>query len=297
MKMTNEQLAAAKDRGDWKALWPVAEEHAKHATLALMDEEPDDDTKQEAAEAAIIAMRDWDPLEGALSTHINMRVQQRIRNYLMELQTGGVGSRRQVDEGVVAEHQTLSKPIGENVEDEDDPPTWMNNLTYEATGNVPAGYGDVGLELQAQHSDEEIRGYLHGLSPDDLALVQATMMGDKSELEYAEEIGVHHSTVQYRRERLLKTFRNKAKTCVMECRGVADWKGLRSHFKAAKRFPGFWNDIISVVGINPIWSQVTGKVWNDWAWRPDIMAQASFKRWSLGVSRRKRTARALAEAA
>lgn len=288
--MTHDELARLRDAKDWDALWPAAEEHAKHATLALMDEEPDDDTKQEAAEAAIEAIHDWEPLEHAFSTHINMRVQGRIRDYLREIQTGGIGSRRTVDDGFAAEHQTLAKPIGEAAEEDDDPPTWLNNMTYEATGNVPAGYGDIGAELQDQHIDDEIAGYLIGLSPEDVALLRATVMGDTTEYAYAAEEGVHHSTIQYHRERLLNSIRKKHKTCLMEYRGVADWKGLQSHFKAARRFPGFWNDLVAVTQNNPIWSEVTGKVWNDWAWRPDIMTEASFKRWSRGVRRRKREA-------
>lgn len=286
--MTHDELAAAKDRQDWDALWVVAEEHAKHATLALMDEEPDDDTLQEAYEAAVGAVRDWEPLENAFSTHINMRVQQRVRNYLMEVQTGGIGSRRTVDDGFGAEHQTLAKPIGEAAEEDDDPPTWLNNLTYEATGSVPAGYGDIGAELQDQHIDEDIAYLLHGLDPLEVDALRAVIMNETSVRDYAEVSGDNYRTVHRRVTRALDYLSQKRKMCVMECRGVADWKGLRSHYPAAKRFRGFWNDVVAVTQNNPIWSEVTGKVWNDWAWRPDIMTEASFKRWSSGVSRRKR---------
>lgn len=294
LELTHDELAAAKDRKDWNALWAAAEHHAKQATLALMDEEPDDDTLQEAYEAAVEAIRDWDPLENAFSTHINMRVQQRVRNHLLQMQAGGIGSRWTVDEGIGAEHQTLAKPIGEAADEDDDPPTWLNNLTYGATGNVPCGYGDIGAELQDQHIDEEIAGYLVGLSPDDVAIIRLVIMDGMSEYEYAELAGIPRATAQSRLKRSLKNVIQNAKTCVMECRGVADWKGLRSHYPAAKRFRGFWNDVVSVTQNNPIWSEVTGKVYNDWAWRPDIMTEASFKRWSTGARRRKR---AVAEAA
>lgn len=291
--MTHDELARLRDAEDWDALWPAAEEHAKHATLALMDEEPDDDTKQEAAEAAIEAMHDWEPLEHAFSTHINMRVQGRIRDYLRLVQTGGIGTEWTVREGVGAEHQTLAKPIGEAAEEDDDPPTWLNNLTYDATGNVPAGYGDIGAELQDQHIDEQIANYLRQLSSDEEAYIRAVIMGEQTEVAYAEEIGVPRETIRDRGTRAMAKLNKYAKrkqTSLMECRGVANWKGLQSHFKAARRFPGFWNDLVAVTQNNPIWSEVTGKVWNDWAWRPDIMTEASFKRWSRGVRRRKREA-------
>lgn len=286
--MTHDELAAAKDRQDWDALWVVAEEHAKHATLALMDEEPDDDTLQEAYEAAVGAVRDWEPLENAFSTHINMRVQQRVRNHLLEIQAGGIGSRWTVDEGIAAEHQTLAKPIGEAADEDDDPPTWLNNLTYEATGSIPAGYGDIGAELQDQHIDDEIAYILHGLDPAEVDVLRAVIMQEVGQADYAESTGEDQSTISRRIQKALKAAHKKYETCVMECRGVADWKGLRSHYPAAKRFRGFWNDVVAVTQNNPIWSEVTGKVWNDWAWRPDIMTEASFKRWSSGVSRRKR---------
>lgn len=285
--MTHDELAAAKDRKDWNALWPVAEEHAKHATLALMDEEPDDDTRQEAAEAAVEAMHDWEPLEHAFSTHINMRVQGRIRDYLRLVQTGGIGTEWTVREGAGAEHQTLAKPIGEAADEDDDPPTWLNNLTYDATGNVPAGYGDIGAELQDQHIDDEIAYILHGLDPAEVDVLRAVIMQEMGQAEYSELTGEDQSTISRRIQKALKAAHKKHKTSLMECRGVADWKGLRSHYPAAKRFRGFWNDVVAVTQNNPVWSEVTGKVWNDWAWRPDIMTEASFKRWTSGARRRK----------
>lgn len=294
---THAELALLRDHEDWDALWPIAEEHAKHATLALMDDEPDSDTLQEAYEAAIHAMRDWEPVDHAFSTHINMRVQGRIRDYLRQVQTGGIGTEWTIREGIGAEHQTLAKPIGEAAEEDDDPPTWLNNLTYQDTGNVPAGYGDVGHELQDQHIVDEITYLLHGLDPAEVDVLRKVVMGEMGQVEYAELMGEDQSTVSRRIQKALKTAHKKTETSLMEYRGVRDWKGLRSHYPAARRFRGFWNDVISVVQNNPIWSEVTGKVWNDWAWRPDIVTEAAFKRWTLGVSRRKRATRKEAEAA
>lgn len=274
MKMTNEELAAAKDRADWKVLWTEVqtradfsiEQVAKGATKEKEDSY-DGDITNTGREAAFIAMKDWEPLENALDTHVKMRVQGAISDYRRREQTGGIGSERVTRDGNAADHMSMAEEVGFD-EEGGDMPTLMDELTYADTDNVPAGYGSPELEAARDTVDESVAYYLHGLTEEDAALARSVMMGDSSALEYAQEIGVHHSTIQYRLVQIRNKFRNRAKMSFVLSKGIADWKGLKSHYPVRYRLPQFWSDAEGMFTANPIWSEATGRVWNDWAWQP-----------------------------
>lgn len=238
-------------------LWPVAHEHAEYATRELLDDEPDEDTMQIASEAAIRAMHDWDPALYALSTHVNMAVQGDVRKYLQSRQTGGIGSRRTVDDGNVAEFISLQDANGMEDEDANQPGTIGDELVYEE--DAPQGYGDIGLELQRENADEAIALLLSGRKAKEKRMLLALHGEGVTLRDYAKQTGKPFQTIHDRNRAAIKNLGQKQKTWLMRGMGTAN-----------QRHPGIWNDRVSPSQGNPIWREATGTVYADWVWKPTL---------------------------
>lgn len=100
-KLTNDDLATARDREDWETLWLAARPLVKLAIKRMIQRgelEPtrwaDDDLTQEGLLAAGHAVRSWDTLEGAFSTWLVTKIRGQILNYVSGENNGGVGGSR-----------------------------------------------------------------------------------------------------------------------------------------------------------------------------------------------------------
>lgn len=274
MSKSHAELALLRDREDWNALWPEAESRANFsieqvARGATDKDSPnyDPDIAQVGHEAAFLALKDWEPIAYALDTHVKMRVQSAVRDYQLECKTGGIGSEWTARQGDAAEHTSMYTEAGFD-EEGGDLPTYMDELTYGDTDNVPAGYGSIEQELAGESMAEAIAFYMHGLTPDEAHLVRAYIMGEATKFEFEMETGMAAGSVHHAAEKILKKISRKAKTSVVLDMGGDKWKQLKSHFPVRKRYPAFWSDAEGMFTANPIWSEATGRVWNSWEWKP-----------------------------
>lgn len=228
------------------------------------------DITQVGHEAAWIAIQDWEPISYALDTHIKMRVQGAVRKHQQDTQTGGIGSRRTVDDGDPAEHTSMFNEVGFD-EEGGDVPTYMDELTYGNTDHVPSGYGSIEQQLAGESTDEAIAFYLQGLTPEEARLIRAYVMEESmGQLEYALEAGIPAGSVSYETKKAIRKIIKHAKTWLVLDTGIENWKGLKSHYPVRKRYPHFWSDAEGMFTANPIWSEATGRVWSSWEWKPEL---------------------------
>lgn len=275
--MEHKELALLRDRKDWNALWPEAKTRADYSIDQLAgsgtsdpkDSNYNDEVCQVAYEAAWKTLPAWDIEKGALDTHIKAQVQGAIHKYWNTEKTGGIGSNWVAEQGIAAEHVSMATEAGFD-EEGGDMPTYIDELTYGDTDDVPAGYGNPEQELADESMDEAIAFYMQGLTPEEAQLMRSYIMGESTSREYAEETGVSHMDVQRTAKKILKQMFQKSKSLYVIGMGIENWKGLQSHYPVRKRYPAFWSDAEGMFTANPIWSEATGRVWNSWDWKPQL---------------------------
>ncbi len=87
-KYSHEELWAAQSRGDYQLLWAAAERHVASTVIGMLKrgdvEGEKDDLIGEGNLAAGLAVRKWNPLEAALSTHVSLHVYRAVMRYVMK---------------------------------------------------------------------------------------------------------------------------------------------------------------------------------------------------------------------
>ncbi|MCE5292951.1 MAG: hypothetical protein ABFC80_09325 [Coriobacteriales bacterium] len=145
-KLTNDELAKARDAEDWGALWLAARPLVKFTIKRMIQRgeiDPsrwaDDDLKQEGLLAAGLAVRSWDTLEGAFSTWVSGKIRTEILSHLQGEGNGGVGgSRRGGKVSSLQEPFKSESPGCDDDEDEDDKVTRLDMLTYPEDEVIPS---------------------------------------------------------------------------------------------------------------------------------------------------------------
>lgn len=248
LKLSQDELVRARLLGDWDTLWTAAIPWVKFVVSTMGQ---DEDLTQTGHLAAGQAVRTWDPDKGAFSTHICNCVRGACQTYLSTRDSGGIGSSWQRRQGKAVEMVDMQLELDEEAPD-------LSELTYEATGAVPEGYGDAGAELQRETAKEAIRGLLEKLTPME-AYALRIAFGDQT----------IKSNTSHRRmaQRSIKKLAQFQKSSYIRDTGL-NLRVQQTHVRAS-RHPGFWNGLVSVMGDVSAWRESKGRVWNDWSWKPE----------------------------
>jgi RNA polymerase sigma factor (sigma-70 family) len=211
-KLTHDELAAAREQGNWEALWEAAMPLV-HMTVRRMkrkgqvaDEEADEDLTQECMAQAGAFMRTWDPLICAFSTYIVNNVRRQATRYLAVRSGGGIGSYKQAPVVLSIYDQRPNAAVED--EDEDDG-TFAAMLTYQGVampggqydgeGDAPEGFGDPSEEADRGQSEAAARSAVNSLAnPRERAAVRAVFGFDFQQLSaesYAEKLNIERRTV------------------------------------------------------------------------------------------------------
>ncbi len=225
-------------------------EQAEYA-IAAVGARDDEDLAQTGRLAAIEAAATWQPDKGALSTWVSAQVKGAILKARDRARTEGVGTGRWGS----AEHISMSDEASIS-DDDGEAVTHQDAATYHDTDHVPEGFGDPGREIQRQLAAAAVAELLPEIPINDPNLLRV-ISGEMTEDEYALWASVNQSTANRRANKLIALAHEIQKTSYIQSTGTR---------KAAK--PSFWNDVVSTVEGNPVWSQKTGRIWNDWSWKP-----------------------------
>jgi len=176
MRKPHAELAALSDAADWAQLWAEAIPEVDSSLRELLrqgalspEDIDNDDLRQECYEAAGLAMRQWDPLLYAFTTHVMRSTRTRALDYRGDERGGGIGSIKQNVDIV-----SLQEPRDIPDEDEDGlDATLQGALTYagivlpsgqiDGQGYVPEGLGDPADEAdrgRLQRAVQEAIGHL-----------------------------------------------------------------------------------------------------------------------------------------
>jgi len=264
-------LNEAREREDWETLWRAAEPIVAYVVRSLGPKpEYVQDLQQEGMLRAGIAVRTWDPAKGTFQTYISRSVHGTLLTYLNGLQNAGIGVPRGTRK--LPEVEDLDGPMA----DEEGEGAVTDNLTYADTPNTPHGYGDVGETLQRDMAPAAATAILDYTDEETGALLRALYGLDgpaQDETEIGRRRGLDRRTVSVRIKRATKRLYVRQKTAYVEDTGplIAGPRyglvGRRTHLPAS-RFRGFWNGLVGIIAMGGIWRESTGKVWNDWSWKP-----------------------------
>lgn len=235
-RLTHTELAEAHGRADWRVLW----EHAiplvkmtvgRMARSKEMRRDVTDDLMQEGMLIAGEAMRTWDPVECAYSTHITRKVGWGTLETLTKRHNGGIGGKDQrpalfsLGDSRDGMFGLGADPDGEQGEDEDDG-TFEAGLTYagvrrsdkkgpgqyDGMGVVPEGYADPGEEADRQQQEDTVAAAVKTLKPRDQKMIRSVFgFGQKPEHidAFASRTGATPRAIYRRRREVLKRLSKK----------------------------------------------------------------------------------------
>lgn len=204
-KLTTEELAQARDREDWGALWLAARPLVKFTIKRMIQHgeiDPsrwaDDDLRQEGLLAAGLAIRTWDTLEGAFNTWVPGKIRTELLSYLQGETNGGVGGpRRQGATTSLHEPYKAASNSYDGDEDDDDKATKLEMLSY------PEGEGIISPETAM--SRETALRLLDRLGPFDRDVTRRLFGFDEkpqSTHQIAAQLGVSRKRVRTALERV-----------------------------------------------------------------------------------------------
>lgn len=263
-RLTDDQLKIAHALEDWDALWLAAEPLVKFAMSELRC--GDEDALQEARVAAGTAVRSWNPVKGAFSTHVTTYARQAILDWLRGEAGRGIGSRRQFAENVTPEMISLNDPAEAPSDEDDDRPTHLDRLTYADI--------DDSTEFEALMHSGQLQVWADQLLrfiPDEEAEFFRNVVRAGGVRPFARLAGLPVMTTQDLLVRVMgKLSVHRAKTCYNRGTGPT----------GQEQNGNFWR------------KHHVGNPWADWAYKPtaaDLAAGASPRdgafKWSLGALR------------
>lgn len=282
MRLASNELALARDAEDWTTLWKAAMPWVKFVISSMARQGVDEDLLQEGNLAAGAAVRSWDPDKGAFSTHICSYVRFEMLKHLNEQKAHGTGTRWLAESGQPVE----LVPVEAEGEEDAEP----QELTYADTGHTPEGFGDPGIELQRQTAIETLQKLLATLAPEDAAnlsdfygviastTAERAPQDPSTVREWARKkglpLGTAHRLISAAKRKLEQSRNSRyiPPTGHTTLEGPTGRSAHRTH-AWADRHPGFWNGLVGVMGDVSAWRESTGKVWNDWSYRPKAARQ------------------------
>ena len=157
-RLTHAVLASMADAGDWRALWQQAVPIVRQMVAQMRREgrippHLDDDALQAAYLAAGQAVRLWNPMEAALSTHLTRRVRGAVLRVLQQ-ERAVLAFDDETDEG---------SPALESIAYED-PPAGYDDPLAEAMHLEAERRVHAGLARLPSRADVEILSSIYGLT-------------------------------------------------------------------------------------------------------------------------------------
>lgn len=230
-RLTHTELAEAHGRAQWAVLWehaiPLVKMTVGRMARGNKAAAPDafEEMLQEGYLIAGSALRSWDPIECAYSTHITNTVRWQLISHLGETRNHGIGSHAQKP-AVLNLCDSRDGMFGfgsdEHTEEDEDDGTFDAALTYEGVlrpsgqydgyGSAPRDLGNPADEADLQRQEEAIRQAVESLPQDQRLLVQALMGFDEAPMtvrQYAKWAGIPSSTIGNRLLRAIDVLRQK----------------------------------------------------------------------------------------
>jgi RNA polymerase sigma factor (sigma-70 family) len=176
-----------------------------------------EDAWQEGRLAAGLAIRSWNPDQGAFSTHVASRVRGALLNWCNSKDTMGVGSRRQASQdrqiSVISLHDPALSPGNfDSADDVDARPTHLDNLTYDDIDD----FDSINALIQTLDVRGQLLTALDRLPSDESKFLREVMRRG-GVTAFARAVGMAQATVSRKVFRIVQKLLNgRRKTCYMD---------------------------------------------------------------------------------